>query len=306
MIGDFDAVPARGVESKENLGRRIIVADDDKENRELFVQLLKEGGYIVQSVEDGQQLLDLFEKKGVDYDAIVTDNNMPKVDGLEAVAQIREKEGFENLPVILMSGLDVSIEDRAKIKGPEIVFLQKPIHITSLLREVKRGIEDRALAVVDMLIGRLEGVYSITNTTILLEVNRIRDGIRDEVNADRERIKNDIKEIALIIKNSGIETPESRADIAFLRKFFRIKTTKQIENFKRVPVSYFSPSRGPHGISASYSSVLANLGDGNVLQYIQEGRDDEVRKITGFSISELQEQREHMARIYRRDGETLV
>ncbi len=69
---------------------RVLVAEDTDENRELVSELLKKRGHLVVAVSDGRQALDELEKN--QYDIVLMDEQMPRMDGLEATRAIRQKE----------------------------------------------------------------------------------------------------------------------------------------------------------------------------------------------------------------------
>lgn len=121
-----------------NLGtnppRRILVVEDDSCIRELNVNVLSGSGYHVDAVADGaaawQALLDAGH-----YDLIVTDNNMPKVTGIELLGRLRTVR--PDLPVIMCSGaLPADVFARSPWLKPEATLL-KPYTINELLATVQ-------------------------------------------------------------------------------------------------------------------------------------------------------------------------
>ncbi len=122
-------------ENKEKLSKRVLVAEDTTETREMLCDLLESQGFKVDAVENGQLLLNnLFEGK-VKYDLVITDNNMPTetgdgITGIEVLKKIRGKNSLSDLPVVVFSG-DIWIEkDVERLGGtflskPDILKLQK-------------------------------------------------------------------------------------------------------------------------------------------------------------------------------------
>lgn len=89
---------------------KILVAEDDKDIRELIVLSLRFSGYEVIPAPDGQQAVDLtFEEKP---DLIMLDIRMPGLTGFEALKQIKGRPEFENVPVVILSakGQDSEIQ----------------------------------------------------------------------------------------------------------------------------------------------------------------------------------------------------
>ena len=80
---------------------RILVADDDASVRRLIADTLICSGYQVDSAEDGAAAWHTLQLRN--YDLLVTDNNMPRVSGVDLVKKLRSARMA--LPVILVSGL---------------------------------------------------------------------------------------------------------------------------------------------------------------------------------------------------------
>lgn len=80
----------------------ILVAEDNDINAHVAEQYLKSMGYKVSRVRDGQQAIDLCSDPNNQYDAILMDINMPKVDGYEATKVLREKLRL-TIPIIALT-----------------------------------------------------------------------------------------------------------------------------------------------------------------------------------------------------------
>lgn len=74
----------------ESLHHRILVVDDDAQARELLVEALTKRGYCVQSAHDGEMAWSSLNA-GPCYDLVITDLNMPMMDGLQLLQMIRER-----------------------------------------------------------------------------------------------------------------------------------------------------------------------------------------------------------------------
>ena len=101
-------------------GRRVLLAEDDAVNREVALTLLDDAGLVVAVAEDGQQAFELARDN--DYDLILMDMQMPKLDGLEATRRIRQWPDRAALPIVAMTA-NAFAEDRARcLVDPEILF----------------------------------------------------------------------------------------------------------------------------------------------------------------------------------------
>ncbi|MEO8903468.1 MAG: response regulator [Polyangiaceae bacterium] len=130
-----------------NSRQRIVVAEDDRDARELVAERLRSEGYEVQEVSDGSQLLarveDSIVLRGVSgrVDLLLTDVNMPGYTGLEIVTGLRE--AGMRMPVIIMTGM-IDEETRAKARALGASFLSKPFDGAQLSALVARVLESAA------------------------------------------------------------------------------------------------------------------------------------------------------------------
>ena len=73
---------------------KILIAEDDRELRQLFTHVLTRHGYTVTGVSNGQEALDAMDRDF--YDLIITDIMMPVMDGYELVRQLRNVEALSD------------------------------------------------------------------------------------------------------------------------------------------------------------------------------------------------------------------
>ena len=131
--------------SQARAHRRILVVEDSPFMRRLIVETLEKGGYGVDAVENGREaLLRLQGRDGERprYDLVVSDIEMPQVDGLHLVKRIKESPELKRLPVVLFSSL--AGEDNVRkwqSLGAE-GFISKP-RIKELVALVDRLLETR-------------------------------------------------------------------------------------------------------------------------------------------------------------------
>jgi CheY-like chemotaxis protein len=105
-------------------GGVILVADDEDSVRKLTVVILQALGFQTIEAKDGQEAVEVAQRQGQEIRAALIDLMMPRLDGRQAVAEIRRLA--PNLPVIIMSGYT-----EAEISGwfpgeIPVKFLQKP------------------------------------------------------------------------------------------------------------------------------------------------------------------------------------
>lgn len=108
--------------------KRILVVDDEAPLREVLVEILQDQGFECIPASNGVEAYDLLIKSNSDnpIDAIISDINMPKMDGLIFLEKIREK-GFDTPFVILTGYGDKERVKRALVLGA-FNFLEKPFN----------------------------------------------------------------------------------------------------------------------------------------------------------------------------------
>lgn len=103
--------------------RRVLVVDDSVTVREVERQLLMRSGYEVDVAVDGADGLNAVRQVG--YDLVVTDVDMPRMNGFELVAAIRREPRFADLPIIIVSYKDREEDRLAGMQAGASVYLTK-------------------------------------------------------------------------------------------------------------------------------------------------------------------------------------
>ena len=114
---------------------KILVVDDEAKIREVIREYAEFSGYEVTEAEDGMSALGLCKLN--DYDLIIMDIMMPKLDGIKATIKIRQEK---NIPIILVSAKG---EDTDKILGLNIGaddYITKPFNLLELIARVKSNL----------------------------------------------------------------------------------------------------------------------------------------------------------------------
>lgn len=83
------------------MSKKIITVDDAATMRKMVSFTLKGAGHEVFEAADGQQALDLLRQRSVDL--VITDVNMPNMDGLELTRRLRALPAFARTPIILLT-----------------------------------------------------------------------------------------------------------------------------------------------------------------------------------------------------------
>lgn len=116
----------------EGYGLRVLVAEDDESTRYLISDVLSKVGYNVFPAVDG--MVAIAELKKRHYDVVLTDYQMPRLNGLELLALSQEL--MPETPVILISGAHPSLEQVAIDRGA-FAWIRKPVPVTQILLIVR-------------------------------------------------------------------------------------------------------------------------------------------------------------------------
>ena len=86
------------------MSKHILIVDDSKTVRNLVAFIMKKEGFRVTTAEDGLDGLEkLYSCDAVDL--IISDINMPKMDGFTFIRTVREQDTYKNIPIVVASGV---------------------------------------------------------------------------------------------------------------------------------------------------------------------------------------------------------
>ncbi len=114
---------------------KILAVDDSFSVRKLVQYTLKSKGFKVGTAEDGQEALDMLQEN--EYDAIILDINMPRLDGLEFLKIIQSDSTLASIPVIMLTTEGQEEDKNKSLKLGASAYIVKPFKPTELLRLVK-------------------------------------------------------------------------------------------------------------------------------------------------------------------------
>ena len=110
---------------------KILIVDDEPRIRDLIREHLQYAGFVCEEAGDGGAALAVLAQGGIDL--VILDIMMPKMDGYEAMREIRKDERLKKLPIIALTA-KAMVGDRAKcIEAGANDYLAKPIDTDKLL-----------------------------------------------------------------------------------------------------------------------------------------------------------------------------
>jgi two-component system phosphate regulon response regulator PhoB len=126
------------------LGRaaRVLVADDDPQNRELIEEVCRSEGFEVEGVQAGDLALEAARRRT--FDLLLLDAAMPGMDGLEVCRQLKADPDTASIPVMIVTAsLEDAVRDRATELGAA-AFVTKPFRIFELSQRMRATLRRRS------------------------------------------------------------------------------------------------------------------------------------------------------------------
>ena len=118
------------------MSKQILVVDDSKTVRNLVAFILKSEGFKVTTAEDGLDGLEkLYSMQGIDL--IMSDVNMPRMDGFTFIRTVREQPAYRDVPIIVLSteGQEKDIQTGMGLGAN--LYMVKPAQPDTMVRNIK-------------------------------------------------------------------------------------------------------------------------------------------------------------------------
>jgi two-component system chemotaxis response regulator CheY len=117
--------------------KTILTVDDSRTMREMLRRALEASGFNVVQAEDGVHGIEVLQ--GMEYpDVIITDVNMPRMDGLQFIEEVRSDQSFRAIPIlVLTTESDAEKKARARRAGAT-GWIVKPFDPVKLVDAIKR------------------------------------------------------------------------------------------------------------------------------------------------------------------------
>lgn len=112
-------------------GCKVLVVDDDQDNRVLLTEVLEAHGYFASSAENGAEAITLLEG-GLDPDLILTDLMMPVMSGWDFCEALKKTPSWRSIPLVVLCGM--AAEQRGKLQVDDA--FEKPTDVAKLLHRI--------------------------------------------------------------------------------------------------------------------------------------------------------------------------
>lgn len=124
----------------EGRSARVLLVEDDRDGRQMYAEWLTGAGFLVHQAHNGLQALErAFDRR---FDVVVTDLNIPGIDGFELTRRLKQDSRTRDVPVVAVTGYAAfaSDPDRAHRAGCDAVLSKPctPQHLETAIRNLIR------------------------------------------------------------------------------------------------------------------------------------------------------------------------
>jgi two-component system, chemotaxis family, chemotaxis protein CheY len=129
-----DGVPVQTEE--QSMAKRILTIDDSKTIRDMLMLTLAGAGFEVVQAVDGQDGLDVLDRE--EFDVVITDINMPRMDGYEVIRQMRSNSAHKTTPIlVLTTESEADKKNMARVAGAT-GWMVKPFDPDRLIETINK------------------------------------------------------------------------------------------------------------------------------------------------------------------------
>ncbi len=118
--------------------KKILIVDDCGTTRKLLSYIIKEKGYKIYGASNGIEALEMLATHPVDL--VVTDLNMPQMDGFELSKSLRENDDHKETPIIMITTEASDVDKKISMDAGVTTYLTKPISPQRLIYEIEKVI----------------------------------------------------------------------------------------------------------------------------------------------------------------------
>jgi len=158
---------------------KIIVAEDEDITLKNILETLQEAGYEVAGTKNGDEALQLMEKRH--FDVLITDIKMPRMSGIELMEQVKEK--YTEMDVIIITGFGSISSAVSAIKKGAYDYITKPFDLDELLLKVKKIHEQKSLKkeniALKTFLGMNKEVPIIAKSERMKKILTVIEGMKD-------------------------------------------------------------------------------------------------------------------------------
>ena len=118
------------------MAKHILIVDDSKTVRNLLAFIMKKEGFKVTAAEDGLDGLEkLYSEPKIDL--IVSDINMPRMDGITFIRTVREQEAYRDIPIVVLSTEGEEKDIQVGLSIGANLYMVKPAQPEKMVKNIK-------------------------------------------------------------------------------------------------------------------------------------------------------------------------
>ena len=122
-------------EITEGLRNKVLVVEDDQDNREMVIKVLKHNGYGVIEAGDGEEAIE--KAKAENPDLILLDLYIPKIDGYEVTRRLKGDRGLKHIPIIALTAHAMKGSREEALAAGCDGYIAKPINVRELPQQIE-------------------------------------------------------------------------------------------------------------------------------------------------------------------------
>jgi DNA-binding NtrC family response regulator len=163
--------------------RKVLVVDDEKNQREIYTLILEADGYEVTTAQSGEHALKL--ARDTDFDLVLTDYKMTGMDGLTLLGELLKLD--PSIIVVMMTAHGSVDSVKEALRGGAFDYLEKPIDRSQLLKIVESAL-GRLNSIDDEIIGESEEMQRVKKMILKVAGSMSTVLIRGESGVGKERV----------------------------------------------------------------------------------------------------------------------
>ena len=122
-------------EIREGSLKKVLVVEDDQDNREMVLKVLKHNGYQAVEAVDGQEAIE--KAKAENPDLILLDLYIPKMDGYEVTRRLKGDRDLKHIPIIALTAHAMKGNREEALAAGCDGYIAKPINIRELPQQIE-------------------------------------------------------------------------------------------------------------------------------------------------------------------------
>ena len=120
------------------MGKTIIVVDDFQVSNEIVAAELRKEGYEVFTTRNAKAALGYFDGRTIDL--LITDYQMPIMNGVELIREVRKMKGYKFIPILLLSAVKNETKKKEAFDENITGWIEKPFSLDKIMPIVKKAL----------------------------------------------------------------------------------------------------------------------------------------------------------------------